>query len=100
MTGDAAVELAAAVRAVRAQLREAAAEGERQDVQFEVGPVELEFDVQVVRSHGAEAKVYVLSGRLDRTSTVTHRLKLSLTPQDAGGRSVLVNGTLPRIPEF
>ncbi len=100
MDTDATVGLAAAVLGVRAELQAAMAEGAGQDLRFRVGPVELEFDVSVARSGEAGAKVYVLSGKVDRTSTMTHRLKMTLSPLDDRGHDILVNGTLPAIPEF
>jgi hypothetical protein len=51
------VGLAEAVRQPRAELTEAMAEGEGKDVQFELGPVEMEFLVDVRREGGAEAGV-------------------------------------------
>ena len=95
---EAAVGLADAVRAVRRELQAAMAEGTGQELRFTVGPVELEFEVEMTKSAGGGAKVYVLNGTIDRASTTTHHLKVTLTPLDASGKSPQVNGTLSAIP--
>ncbi|MFB8084694.1 trypco2 family protein [Streptomyces sp. NPDC055992] len=99
MTDGVKVELAQAVKALRAELQAAATEGDGQAIRFEVGPVEVQFDVQVVRAQGAQAKVYVINGKLDRTTTEAHHVKLTLIPQNHAGRSIQVNGVLSGIPE-
>ncbi|MFE1877878.1 trypco2 family protein [Streptomyces sp. NPDC059496] len=96
------VGLADAVRGVRAELRAAMAEGQDADLRFDVGPVELEFAVDV-RKDGAvdvKARVYVVSfGAKGGGSTAsTHRLKLTLNPVDAQGKPVQVSTQVPAIP--
>ncbi|MFF8310386.1 trypco2 family protein [Streptomyces lydicus] len=96
------VGLADAVRGVRAELQEAMAEGQDEALRFEVGPVELEFAVDVRKEGGAEAKakVYVVSfgARGGLTATATHRLKLTLQPQDAQGNAARVSTSVSVIP--
>jgi hypothetical protein len=94
--------LADAVRGVRAELQAAMVEGEGKGLRFEVGPVELEFAVDVRKEVGAEvgARVYVVSfgARGSQAQTATHRLKLTLQPMDDQGNPARVNTTLPSIP--
>lgn len=96
------VGLADAVRGVRAELQAAMAEGQGSDLRFEVGPVELEFAVDVRKEGGVNAgvKVYVVSfgAKGSEAATTTHRLKLTLHPKDAQGNAPQVNTSVPAIP--
>jgi hypothetical protein len=78
------VELAAAIRSLRAELAQAMREGEGQGLRFRVQPVEMEFEVAVTTAGagGVGVKFYVFSAeaKLDRSTTSTHRIKLSLAP--------------------
>lgn len=102
MTDEPWVGLADAVRGVRAELQAVMAEGHDEQLRFEVGPVELEFAVDVRKEGGAEAtaKVYVVSfgakGSISAAST--HRMKLTLHPKDRQGNPAQVNSTVPAIP--
>ncbi|MFC9602169.1 trypco2 family protein [Streptomyces niveus] len=95
------VGLADAVRGVRAELQAAMADGAGEDLRFEVGPVELEFavDVRKERAGDASAKVYVLSfgAKGSAAATSTHRLKFTLQPQDAHGNTAKISGNVPVI---
>jgi hypothetical protein len=79
------IDLADAIEAIRIQLVEAAARGANSDIAFEVGPIELEFNVELkVDAHGkagvrawvfnAEASAGVESGR-------GQRVAVTLTPK-------------------
>lgn len=96
------VGLADAVRGVREELQAAMAEGRGQELQFEVGPVELEFAVDVRKEAGAEAKarVYVVSlgAKGSAAAATTHRMKLTLQPQDVHGDPTKVSTTVPSLP--
>ncbi|MEW1549276.1 trypco2 family protein [Streptomyces tsukubensis] len=80
------IDLADAVDAVRAQLITAAARGNGSAVQFQVGDVELEFTVELRRdtTAGGRVKAWVVDAGADRAhgSTSTHRVALTLRPQD------------------
>jgi hypothetical protein len=82
------VGLADAVRAVRGELGRALEEGEGKGVRFEVGPVELEFLVEVTSggTTGGGANVWVLrtDGTASRERTRGHTLRVTLNPV-AGG---------------
>jgi hypothetical protein len=86
--------LAAVVESLRAELSTAMAKGEGEQVRFRLGPVELEFQVQVSGEVGAEAgvKFWVVSvgGSATRSSASTHTIKLVLHPTGSGGGDVTV----------
>jgi hypothetical protein len=78
------VELAAAIRSLRAELAQAMREGEGQGLRFRVQPVEMEFEVAVTTAGGAGGGVrfwvFSAEAKLDRSKTSMHRIKLSLAP--------------------
>jgi hypothetical protein len=92
---EAWVGLADAVRALRTELTTAIAEGSGEALRFELGPVEMEFLLEVTREAGAEGgvKFWVVSlgGKGSVTRGSTHRVRLSLTPKDASGASPLIS---------
>ncbi|MFJ5230866.1 trypco2 family protein [Kitasatospora sp. NPDC088391] len=81
------IELADAVEAIRGQLAEAAERGRGQAVQFEVGPVTLDFTVELTRDVRAKGGVraWVLSADAEAGASVTrtHQVTVTLTPKDA-----------------
>jgi len=91
------IPLVDAVAAVRDELLAAArAGGEHPDLVFAVGPVEMEFEVELradakakagfkIFAVGAEAEAGVSRGR-------THRVSFTLTPRAANGADLLVHG--------
>jgi hypothetical protein len=91
------IELADAVAALRDELIEAAGRATDQEIGFVVGPIELEFAVELKKDvHAktgfkawvvsAEAQAGVVHGR-------THRVKVGLTPKTKTGEDVLVHGS-------
>ena len=78
--------LAQAVEGVRAELSEAMAAGEGEQLRFDVGEVELEFTVEIRRELQAKAGVRVwvveLGGAGGQSRGSTHRLKVTLNPVD------------------
>ncbi len=83
--------LADAVRALRTELTAAVESGKGESLRFEMGPVEMEFLIEVERQHSGEGavKFWVVNfgGRAGVTHGSTHRVTLSLSPKDAQGRS-------------
>lgn len=88
------IELADAVAALRDELVAAAGRAPESGVSFKVGPIELEFAVELkvdakVKSGikawvvSADAEAGVARGR-------THRVKVTLNPTDAQGQDLLV----------
>jgi hypothetical protein len=89
------LELGKAVEVVRDELLAAAARGAGQAVQFEVGPIEMEFAVEIRADASVRAgfRAWVLSvdagASVGRTSE--HRVTLTLTPKDVKtGKSLLI----------
>lgn len=95
------IELADAVASVRGELITAAAQGVGSEVEFEVGPIELEFAVEMRRDAKVKAgfKAWVVSA--DAEGGVargrTHKVKLTLTPRAPGGGDLLVAGDHGRL---
>jgi Trypsin-co-occurring domain 2 len=89
------IELADAVAVVRDELLAAAARGAGADVEFVVGPVELEFAVELKADAKAKAgfKAWVVSGDLETgvARARTHRVRVTLTPKRPGGGDLLVS---------
>ncbi|MFF7976840.1 trypco2 family protein [Streptomyces sp. NPDC007905] len=83
------IELAAAVAALRDELTEAAARGSGQEITFRVGPIELEFAVELRQDVKAKAgfKAWVVSGDGEAGAAWgrAHRVKVALTPQGPDG---------------
>lgn len=91
---DTAIGLPEAIRSLRAELSEAMREGAGEALRFRVGPVELEFAVQITREANVEGgvKFWVVSAGAKGSTgaATTHRLKISLQPQTAGGEDAMV----------
>jgi Trypsin-co-occurring domain 2 len=91
------IALADAVAAVREELLAAAVRGAGQDVAFTVGPIELEFAVELRTDAKAKAgfTAWVLSadvaGGVARGRT--HRVKVTLTPKRSDGSDWQVAGS-------
>ncbi|MDI5964911.1 trypco2 family protein [Streptantibioticus silvisoli] len=95
------IPLVDAVAAVRDELIEAAARGgDHPEVVFAVGPVAMEFEVELradakakagfkLWAVGAEAEAGLSRGR-------THRVSFTLTPKNVRGGDLLVSGSTPR----
>ncbi|MFJ3673830.1 trypco2 family protein [Streptomyces sp. NPDC090106] len=94
------IKLVDAVAALRDELLEAAARGAGQDLAFKVGPVELEFAVELRADAKAKAgfRAWVVTGDVEAGAgrVRTHRVKLALTPQQPGGGDILVHGSQER----
>ncbi|WP_410574910.1 trypco2 family protein [Amycolatopsis sp. cmx-4-61] len=94
------IELADAVASVRDELMAAAARGAGSAVEFVVGPIELEFAVEMRQDAKVKAgfKAWVVSA--DAEGGVargrTHKVKLTLTPRAPGGGDLLVSGSQDR----
>ncbi|GAA3799903.1 hypothetical protein GCM10022403_037540 [Streptomyces coacervatus] len=94
------IELAAAVRAIRDQLMAAATAGAAESVRFEVGPIEMEFAVELRREAGAKGgvKAWLVTADTEARAarTRTHRIAFTLTPKDAAtGAGVEIGNSTP-----
>lgn len=94
------IGLADAIAQVRSELERAIEEGQDSPVAFRAGPVELEFEVGFARtggvSGGFQLSVLSFGAKMDRSSTGTHRVTLSLTPVDRQGGDKLIGDVGPR----
>ena len=88
------VGLAEAVRALREELTTAMKTAAGEVLRFELGPVEMEFLLEVKKDAGGQGGVRFgvisLGGNASMSSGSTHRVKLSLTPKDALGQSFVM----------
>ncbi|MEV0610963.1 trypco2 family protein [Polymorphospora rubra] len=89
------IELADAVAAVREELLEAAGRGTGQEVGFVVGPIELEFTVELRADAKAKTgfKAWVLTADVEAgvARGRTHRVMVTLTPKAADGGDLLIS---------
>jgi Trypsin-co-occurring domain 2 len=96
------IELADAVAAVRSELLEAAERGIGQGVGFVVGPIEMEFSVELRSDAKSKLgfRAWVLSGEAEAgvARGRTHRVKLTLHPKDASGGDLLISAASPLEP--
>lgn len=97
---DARVTLAQAIRELRAQLVEAAAEGEGSAVRFVPKSVQVElgitFDVEAEAGGGFKLFSLIdLSGKAKTGSESAHKVTLTLEPVGRDGKPILVRDTEP-----
>lgn len=94
------IELVDAVASVRDELMAAAARGAGSAVEFVVGPIELEFAVEMRRDTTVTAgfKAWLISADVKGglAQGQTHKVKLTLTPKQPGGGDLLVAGDQAR----
>lgn len=94
------IELADAVASVRDQLLEAVSRGAGSAVEFAVGPIELEFAVELRKDAKAKTgfKAWVVSADADAAVAWgrTHKVKMTLTPRKPGGGDLVVTGNRNR----
>ncbi|WP_445395460.1 trypco2 family protein [Streptomyces sp. LE64] len=95
------VPLADAVAAVRDELLEAAARaGTEPELVFTVGPVEMEFEVEVRADARAKSgfSLWAVGAEAEAggSRTRTHRVSFTLTPQRPDGTDVRVGSTRSR----
>ncbi|MFF2350540.1 trypco2 family protein [Kitasatospora sp. NPDC058115] len=95
------VPLADAVAAVRDELLEAAARaGDDPQVVFAVGPVEMEFEVELRADAKAKAgfKLWAVGAETEAgvSRARTHRVTFTLTPRCPGGGDLLVRSAQER----
>ncbi|MGW1204647.1 trypco2 family protein [Streptomyces cyaneofuscatus] len=94
------IGLADAVAAVRDELLDAAARGAGQEISFVVGPVEMEFEVELRADARAKAgfRVWAVTGdaEVGVARGRTHRVSFTLTPRNPAGGDLLVSGGADR----
>lgn len=97
---DPRIDLADAVAAIRDQLMDAATRAADERIRFEVGPIQLEFTVELQHDAGAKfgVRAWVLSAGVSAASSsqYTQKISLTLTPKDAKtGRATEVGNDDP-----
>jgi hypothetical protein len=97
------IELADAVAVIRDELLEAANRATDSGVEFVVGPIELEFSVELKVDAKAKTgfKAWVVSADAEAGASRTskHRVSIELTPRRPGGGDLLVSGASGRPAE-
>nr|WP_274598953.1 trypco2 family protein [Streptomyces albus] len=87
--------MADAVKGVRSELNAALADGQDDPIRFELGPVELEFSVDVRKDDKAAGgvKVWVLRADGEKSSghTTAGRLHVTLNPVDEHGAAARIS---------
>ncbi|MCX5339206.1 MULTISPECIES: trypco2 family protein [Streptomyces] len=93
------LELHRAVGLVRDELVRAAAEGAGEGLRFQVGPIGMEFTVELRKDVAAKGgfRAWVLSGDVNAglSRIATHKINLTLTPMYEDGRPVEVSEDVP-----
>jgi Family of unknown function (DUF5995)/Trypsin-co-occurring domain 2 len=84
--------LSDAIAAVRAELEKALKEGQDQEIQFTVGPVEIEFEVELIKETQGSIGIKVLSGQRSAGNTRSHRVKTTLQPVTRDEKNLKVAG--------
>jgi len=96
------IELADAVAVVREELLEAARRGVGQGIVFEVGPIEMEFAVELRVDATAKTgfKAWVMTADVEAgvARGRTHRVMVTLTPKRPDGGDVLISGEADQAP--
>lgn len=96
------IGLKQAIEALRVELSDAIASSANEQLRFQVGPINLEFQVEI--EHSAEASggmkfwVVQLGGKGSRTSTTAHTVSMSLTPVSQDSREPVLTGSA-MVPE-
>jgi hypothetical protein len=90
------IELAEAVSAIRDELLEGARRAAGKTLAFTVGPIEMEFTVELKRDAKAKTgfKAWVVTADVEAGTSraSTQKVKLILTPQRPDGRDLLISG--------
>jgi hypothetical protein len=97
--GAVEIELADAVAAMRDELLTAAARGADQEIAFVVGPIEMEFAVELRAEAKAKAgfKAWVVTADVEADVEAEawrasmHRVTVALTPKRADGGDLLIS---------
>ncbi|NUR57775.1 MAG: hypothetical protein HOV87_03595 [Catenulispora sp.] len=102
MSQEAWTGLAAAIKAVRAELLAAVDDGT--GLRFQPGPVELEFSIDVHTDAKGEASVVLLpwiraGGGSGQSHGTGHRLKVTLQPVDEDGGEIKISASVSARPE-
>jgi hypothetical protein len=97
------IGLREAIRSLRSELSSAMLEGAGDELRFRVGPVELEFLVEITREATGEGGVRFwvasLGAKGSTSNTASHRVKLVLSPVTREGKDFEVTDAVRGRPE-
>jgi Trypsin-co-occurring domain 2 len=103
MSDQPKIPLAEAIRALREELAQAVREGQDEEVRFQVGPVDLEFQVEISKEASGRAGIafwlITVGGGSSRSSTTAHTVKINLQPVDPEGNPVQVSQLVTSKPD-
>jgi hypothetical protein len=81
------------IGAIRRELTESIRAAQGEELRFEVGEIELEFEVEVERTTegtgGVKFWVVELGGKVGGSSSVTHRVSMHIKPVSSDGAPVI-----------
>jgi hypothetical protein len=90
------------IQALRSELFQAAKAGDRNELVFDVGPIDLDLEVAVTKEGkgdvGVQFWVFTASGGGSYQSAHTQKLHLQLTPKTQSGQDWQVNATGAGLP--
>lgn len=96
------IGLKEAIGALRTELSEAMKDAANEQLRFEVGEINLEFQVELERavegSAGIKFYVVELGGKGSATTSTTHTVKIALKAVDSDGEPILT-GSSGVVPE-
>jgi hypothetical protein len=104
------IPIAEAIQTIRREIVKAAKAGENEDIKFELGPIELEFQVEIAQERSGTSgvsagfNVWVIEAEVSGEGTVqhsratTHTVKLTLNPTNAQGGPLQVAETGAKKP--
>ncbi len=88
---------------MREELAQAVREGQDDEVRFQVGPVDLEFHVEISKETSGKAGIafwlITAGGGGSRRSSTAHTVKINLQPVDAKGNPVKVSQRVTTKPD-
>jgi hypothetical protein len=93
------IGLADWIASLRGELQRAQQEGVGMELQFAVGPLELEFEMTATReaegNAGIKFWVVELGGGANASSGVTQRVRMTLSPVTSSGSPLTVRDVVP-----
>jgi Trypsin-co-occurring domain 2 len=97
------IPLREALSSLRRELYGAVDSARDEELRFRIESIEVELQIVATASGGATAdaglwQVVRVGGRAGRERSSTHRVKLSLTPSQAGGGDAYVGDEVPERP--
>lgn len=89
------------IGAIRSELTQSILAAQDEEIRFELGQIDLEFEIEIERnvegSGGVSFWIVTLGAKANKTSTTTHRVSLKLKPVSHDGGPILTGA--PEIPE-